>query len=187
MSAQSPLAISGASTRLLRRSHMERFSVCLALIVLAGCQAQTPAVHLQGEPVALSRLAGQWDGQYWGGSSGRRGVISFSLAAGSDTLYGDVTMLGLQGQPLNTVDAPDVHKAHVRVARSLRIDFVRAASDAVAGTLEPYMAPDCNCVVSTTFRGTIVADTISGAFVTRNAGTLLSEGSWRVVRRGTSR
>jgi hypothetical protein len=40
---------------------------------------------------------------------------------------------------------------------------------------------------STTFRGTIVADTIRGTFATRNAGTLVSEGAWRVVRRPTSR
>jgi hypothetical protein len=166
---------------------MKRTLACLALVVIAGCQSRSPAVRLQGEPVVLARLVGEWDGQYWGGSSGRSGVLSFSLASGSDTLYGDVTMLGSQGQRLNAIESPDVHKAHVRVAQSLRVDFVRVAEDAVAGTLEPYRAPDCDCVVSTTFRGRVVADTISGTFVTRDAGTVLSEGSWRVVRRRTSR
>jgi hypothetical protein len=87
------------------------------------------------------------------------------------------------GQPLRPADEGEQHRAHTRLAQSLRIDFVRVAPGAVSGTLEPYTAPDCNCIVSTTFTGMIQRDTIRGTFATRGKNGGSRDGEWRLVRK----
>ncbi|HET9012088.1 MAG TPA: hypothetical protein VFN38_09765 [Gemmatimonadaceae bacterium] len=159
---------------------------CLAVVLSAGCRTQNLPVQLQGEPTAIAWLAGDWGGEYWGGQSGRSGTINFFLAPGTDSAYGDVTMLTPVGRPLVPVDAMDEHRLHVRAAQSLRIDFVSVAGGEVTGMLEPYLSPDCDCAVSTTFRGRVSGNVISGTFVTSSKTGLRSEGLWRVTRRGTT-
>ena len=51
------------------------------------------------------------------------------------------------------------------------------------GSLEPYVAPDCNCVVTTVFRGTVAGNQIQGDFVTRGESGLRQEGRWSVTRK----
>ena len=48
--------------------------------------------------------------------------------------------------------------------------------------MEPYVAPDCNCLVTTTFSGVVVGDTASGKYITEAPAILTQEGVWRVVR-----
>jgi hypothetical protein len=69
--------------------------------------------------------------------------------------------------------------------RGLTIRFVRIAGDSVSGSLDPYAAPDCDCVLSTTFTGRVRANRIDGTFITLGGaprGTPL-RGRWRVTRR----
>ena len=51
------------------------------------------------------------------------------------------------------------------------------------GELEPYIAPDCECVVRTIFRGVLEGDRVEGEYVTRSDGGLQQEGRWYVTRR----
>jgi hypothetical protein len=138
-------------------------------------------VRLQGDPVSIAWLAGSWTGEYWGGT-GRGGSLSFTLRSGSDSLYGDVTMMDLAGQPMRSADPTDVHRGHVHAPQQLRIDFVAVHADSIRGTLEPYVLPECECIVSTTFVGQVRGTQITGSFQTRNAGRLRAEGSWEMKR-----
>lgn len=158
----------------------------VTLVLLAACRSATPVVRLQGEATSMAWLAGAWDGEYWG-RTGRTGTLAFYLPSGTDSLYGDVTMLSTLGQPMIAADPMERHRQHVRSAQSLSISVVAVGGNVITGTLEPYVSPDCDCIVTTTFTGRIVGDTIDGRFVTRGSDGLLTEGEWRVTRRGTAR
>ena len=155
----------------------------LALVVAAACKTTPPTpITLQGDPRSISGLAGSWTGEYWGAAGGRGGSLSFTLRSGSDSLFGDVTMIDPRGQALRSADPTDAHAMHATSAQSLRIDFVAVRADSVRGTLEPYIAPDCECSVNTTFFGQVRSDKIAGTFVTRSAGRVRAEGSWEMRR-----
>ena len=154
-----------------------------ALVAIVGCQtAPSPPVRLQGDVRSISGLAGSWTGEYWGASGGRGGSLAFSLRSGSDSLFGDVTMVDPRGQTLRSADPSDVHAMHATSAQQLRIDFVAAQGDSIRGTLEPYIAPDCECTVNTTFFGQVRSDKITGTFQTRSAGRVRADGSWEMRR-----
>jgi len=158
----------------------------LAVFLVTGCQStpQRP-VRLEGDPASLARLAGTWSGQYWGGAGGRGGSLSFTLRSGSDSLYGDVAMVDPRGQTIRAADPASVHAMHVASPQQLRIDFVAVRADSVRGVLEPYIAPDCECTVNTTFFGQVRGNEIKGTFQTRNGGRVQAEGSWEMKRTGT--
>jgi hypothetical protein len=162
---------------------MTRLLGCLALVALASCQYGSTPIQLQGEPAAIAALTGDWHGEYWSNASERRGSLRFFIGAGADSSFGDVTMFTPMGQLLRPADEGEQHRAHTRLAQSLRIDFARVGGGAVTGTLEPYIAPDCNCTVSTTFTGTIQRDTIRGTFATRGESGGSRDGEWRLVRK----
>lgn len=54
----------------------------------------------------------------------------------------------------------------------------------VEGALEPYVAPDCRCVVTTRFHGTVLGAGIVGDYVTEAGQGLRQRGTWRVRRKG---
>lgn len=160
----------------------------LALVLAAGCRTTPPVpVHLEGDPASLARLVGTWTGQYWGGAGGRGGSLAFALRAGSDSLYGDVTMIDPRGETIRPADPSGVHAMHVASPQQLRIDFVAAQADSIRGVLEPYIGPDCQCTVSTTFFGQVRGDDIKGTFVSRTGGRVRAEGQWEVKRVGDAK
>ena len=155
----------------------------LAFVAVVACKTAPPTpVQLQGDPRSIAGLAGSWTGEYWGAAGGRGGSLAFTLRAGTDSLFGDVTMVDPRGQAVRAADPTDVHAMHAASSQSLRIDFVAVRADSVRGTLEPYIAPDCECSVNTTFFGQVRSDKIAGTFVTRSAGRVRAEGSWEMRR-----
>jgi hypothetical protein len=157
--------------------------LAVAVLSVVGCRYQPPPILLQGTPPEIAGLAGEWSGEYSGAQSGRSGSIVLRITAGRDTAFGDVTMVGDAGQRVVAADDARDHLAHARSADVLRITFVRVAEGRVSGALEPYTAPDCRCVVSTTFSGAVQGDVVQGTFVTRGASGLEQTGRWRVTRR----
>jgi hypothetical protein len=87
-----------------------------------------------------------------------------------------------QGPLLPADAASGIHQTHARAADVLQITFVRVGTGTVEGMLEPYVAPDCKCVVTTVFRGTIKGNAIDGEFTTRGPQGLEQRGTWRVER-----
>ena len=168
---------------------MRRSSIAGLVVALAvGCRTvpQTPA-PLQGDPTSISHLAGSWTGEFWGGAGGRGGSLSFSLRSGTDSLYGDVTMIDPRGEPIRSADPSDVHAQHVRSPQQLRIDFVAVRGDSIRGVLEPYIGPECQCPVSTTFFGQVNGARITGTFQSRHSGRVQAEGSWEMKRVGDAK
>lgn len=157
----------------------------LASALTLACRTVPPApVHLEGDPVSLAALAGTWQGEYWGGADGRGGSLTFSLRAGSDSLYGDVTMVDPRGQIVRAADPMETHRLHVTSPQQLRIDFVAVRADSVSGRLEPYVSAGCDCAVATTFVGRVSGNRLDGRFNTRSGGRELAEGRWEMKRTG---
>ncbi len=148
------------------------------------CNYTPPPVPVGGDSASIAQLTGRWIGEYRGIESGRTGSIVFELKSSGDSATGDVLMDARQGGAhIQPADSPEQHRLHATTPQMLFIRFVGVKDGKVAGQLEPYVAPDCDCVVYTVFTGFVRADTIDGTFFTE-ARTLLSQrGEWRVVRR----
>ena len=155
-----------------------------AFVALAACHFTPTHVPLRGSASDIARLAGHWDGEYSSAASGRSGAIIFEISAGVDTAHGDVLMTPQFGQPLRAADAGTrMHEEHVRSTELLTVRFVRIDGGALRGMLEPYIAPDCQCAVTTIFRGVVTGDRIEGTYTTRGPNDLVQEGRWAATRR----
>jgi hypothetical protein len=153
-------------------------------VALVGCAPyQAPIVPVSGDVRSLAMLAGHWEGDYHGTQSGRTGSISFTLSAVGDSATGEVIMDDpLHQYVVRPADTPEQHRLHATKAQGLFIRFVGVRDGGVYGRLEPYTAPDCDCVVSTGFTGYVHGDTVSGTFFTEASTSLTQNGVWRVVR-----
>jgi hypothetical protein len=162
-----------------------RLAATCTLAAVAACHQQAPTVALRGAPGEIAALAGRWEGEYGSGQSGRSGAISFTITARGDSAFGDVLMMPAGGQRIVAADADTRgHASHASGPEVLHIDFVQVASGgSVEGALEPYIAPDCRCIVTTVFRGIVRGNAISGEFVTRGDAALRQTGSWSVRRK----
>jgi len=151
--------------------------------VLAACHYQPTPVPLRGSRSDVAGLAGTWEGDYSSVDSRRGGSITFTIRPGTDTAFGDVAMITAMGDPLLAADASTrAHAQHVRAPELLRVTFVQVSDGELEGELEPYVAPDCRCVVTTVFRGAVTGDRIEGTYVTRGADGLRQEGRWSMRR-----
>ena len=166
---------------------MSRRALCVAALpLLLACAPPPPSpVALQGSRSEISALAGEWTGTFASADSRRVGNILFTIRPGADTAYGDVVMMSERtGQQVVAEDAGTrQHLGHAPSAEYLRITFVHVSDGVVEGALEPYVAPDCHCVVNTVFRGTVRGAAIEGEYVTRGDARLRQVGTWRVQRR----
>jgi hypothetical protein len=161
-------------------------SAVLLPLVLAACGASRSPVPVVGTSNDLSPLAGDWAGDYSSAESGRRGSISFSLRAATDSAFGDVTMIpaGL-GRPLQPWRGGENITGAVQVAPSttLTIRFVRIEAGHVSGTLDPYADPQTGARLLTTFSGELKGNTITGGYTTRLPSGETQSGRWSVQRR----
>ena len=162
---------------------MRRILAMLVLVGSAACQYRPTPISLQGEPASIAGLRGEWAGEYWSEGSERRGALNFSISSSADSAYGDVIMFTPLGQQVRPVDTGEIHRMHSGSTQALRIDFVRVGGGMISGTLEPYVAPDCNCQVSTTFTGNVAGDTLRGTFVTNGVQGGNRDGRWMMARR----
>ncbi len=160
--------------------------LALAVVAAAGCAGHPASVPVQASAGEVAALAGRWEGEYSSTETGRGGSIVFTLTAGRDSAQGDVLMIpagsrqavvsALPGGPPFTQAGP--------TPAVLTIRFVRLEQGHVSGTLDPYRAPDCDCVVSTTFVGTLAGERITGTYTTRGVPRDAPvTGRWEVRRR----
>jgi hypothetical protein len=158
----------------------------LVALVLASCRYQPASVPVRGAASDIAALAGTWEGEYSSDESRRGGSITFTIRAGSDTAFGDVAMIPGVGAPLVAADAAShVHLQHVGAPDLLRVTFVSVSGGLVEGALEPYVAPDCKCVVTTVFRGALTDGRLTGDYVTQGENGLRQRGRWSLRRRGS--
>jgi hypothetical protein len=153
-------------------------------VALAACATNPQRVPVVAEQADISSLTGQWDGEYSSAASGRAGSITFSLVAGRDTATGDVVMVPRGSDQPAPADRQSGAQLIARAPQVLRISFVRVLGANVSGTIEPYRAPDCDCILSTTFVGKLRGDTVEGTFSTTGGPTDSPQsGRWKVTRK----
>jgi hypothetical protein len=167
------------------RGGLLRLAAVSAILTAACTYAGTP-VPLRGRATDIAALAGRWDGEFWSEESRRNGSLLFTIRAGTDTAFGDVVLTPTSFEPVIAADAKDpVHLQHSRAPEVLRIHFVTVRERVIQGEIEPYVAPDCKCVVVTEFLGTVEGDAIDGTYTTRGPG-IRQEGRWSMRRTGAS-
>ncbi|HKP74287.1 MAG TPA: hypothetical protein VJT67_02035 [Longimicrobiaceae bacterium] len=164
-----------------------RLTLAAGLVALAAACASTPEprVPVSISPADLSRLAGEWTGEYNSAITGRSGSIVFHLTATADSAHGDVVMVPrATGLPLRPAMLREEMTIQPQQARPLTIRFARFEGDRVTGAMDPYVDPDCNCPVSTTFQGMVRGNRIEGTFETSGApaGHPVT-GRWSVERK----
>jgi hypothetical protein len=171
------------------RHRMKTLTLAALLAPLAGCHYKPTPVPLQASSADISALAGKWEGEYASNQTGRTGSITFIVQAGKDTAYGDVVLIpAISNVPITAADAPSgAHWRHSANSQLLRITLVRIRAGMVQGVLEPYVAPDCTCLVTTTFRGSIHGEAIEGDYLTTGEYGLSQTGKWRVTRLAESK
>jgi len=150
-----------------------------------GCATKTPGIELTSSDFDLNPLVGVWRGDYSNPQTGRRGTIAFSLRAGESFASGNIVMIPKPDSLLTPEERELVSDVPATGRSVLSIHFVRKQGGNLNGTLDPYRAPDCDCIVNTTFQGSFADErTIQGTFTTvpSKAGTSITTGTWKVVR-----
>ena len=157
----------------------------ISLILTAGCTYAGTPVPVRGRATDIAALTGRWDGEFWSDESRRNGSLLFTIRPGTDTAFGDVVLTPASFEPVIAADArggdPAVHLRHSRAPEVLRIHFVTVRERLIQGEIEPYIAPDCKCVVVTEFLGTVSGDVIEGTYTTRGPG-IRQQGRWSMRR-----
>lgn len=162
-----------------------KFALLGAALIATACTPVVLKTPVSGTPTAVSRLVGDWQGDYTGGESGRRGVITFRLRAGADTAEGDVIMQSRTDADPSAPNAPPVGWESLRTTHEpLSIRFVFVSDSVVTGVLNPYRDPECGCALTTTFRGTLRGDAMEGTFHSEGSSIshIPTDGRWRVKR-----
>jgi hypothetical protein len=144
-----------------------------------ACALPKRSIEISADDFDVSPLIGQWSGEYANPETGRSGTVAFTLRAGESAAFGEVVMVP------NTaaLGVPSGSSAQARTP--LRINFIRKEGGGVVGTLDPYVDPECNCRVKTTFQGKFSdSATIEGTFATEGVagGRAPTGGNWRVKR-----
>jgi hypothetical protein len=153
------------------------------VILVSACQFNPTPVAIAGDPGSIRALAGTWSGTYLGTDTRRTGNITFTIRTEDDSAFGDVQMEPPPGAGiLRPADDPMLHRAHARGPQFLAVRFVGVVGGEISGALEPYVAPDCECTVRTTFTGRVIMDTVRGTFETRAPLLAVQTGTWAITR-----
>ena len=167
-----------------RQTFRARATIAATALVVSSCASVSPNVPLRGDCETIVQLVGKWEGVYSAEASGRSGVISFSLRAGSDTAQGDVLMVPRNDQNTGNTAADDPIRKPPPSVALLTIRFVAAARNEIRGVLDPYTDPVCGCLLTTRFQGRLNGDEITGTF--ESTGTEIfhgtTQGKWSVRR-----
>lgn len=158
--------------------------IAVLAFLVAACAGNPAPFQIDVAPADHAQLEGRWVGSFDNERTGRYGTIVFALQASADTAFGEVFMPLAQDQWVgdrNRQDKPLLATVFEPPA-VLTIQLVRVRGNQVAGILDPYVSPDCDCVVVTIFAGLIDGDVIRGTFVTEGQAARVAEGVWHVAR-----
>jgi hypothetical protein len=167
---------------------MRRATLLLAAglaVSTVACASKTPGIELTSSDFDLNPLVGVWRGNYTNPQAFRTGTIGFSLRAGESFASGNVVMIP-KADSLLTAEEREMLNGESPTGRAvIPIRFIRKEGGSLTGTLDPYRAPDCDCMVTTTFQGTFTdSGTIAGTFTTvpSKPGSTITSGTWKVTR-----
>jgi hypothetical protein len=163
-------------------SRLRSIAILLAAAALA-CGGPSTPVPVRGD---IAALEGQWVGEYHSSESGRAGSIVFTLTAGSDTAQGDVIMVPADYRPRGPNIPGQDAMSGPRMPRSelLTVQFVVAERGVVQGQLNPYRDPECGCLLTTVFTGTLEGDRLGGTYRSwHEESDRVVQGVWQVERK----
>ena len=156
-----------------------------AILAIGGaCMPLLSNTRVRGDRASIEQLVGQWEGTYSSAETGRSGIITFVLRAGTDTAQGDVIMSPHVDNAQQADRGVEAGRSPQPISQVLTIRFVRAAGNDVLGVLDSYPDPVCGCSLETRFRGRLSGDEIKGEFETRSSEIFhrASGGVWAVRR-----
>jgi hypothetical protein len=162
-----------------------RIAALILPVLVTACSSSggsspspSPSVPVGGAKSDLAALDGRWEGEYSSPDTGRTGSIVFEFKGGTGA--GDVLMM-----PKKTASAnPTPAETLASMPQILEIRFVSAEGGELSGQLLPYTDPDCNCQVTTAFKGRREGAAIRGTFSTARtaAPDKKANGTWIVQR-----
>ncbi len=159
---------------------MRANSIMFAFL-LAACSMRPGArVPFDVNAEEISRMNGNWVGEYSSTATGRSGSIVFALTGDQKSASGEVvmysTIVTVPANPVTSVRAS--HAADV-----LSINIVRATDDVVTGKLDPYRDPNTGATLTTTFTGRMAGDTMEGTYESLSSESNVPQrGRWKVKR-----
>lgn len=179
---------------------IKRMLCLLPLAIAAACSSgpppsPSPEIGVQGEKQSLKALSGHWEGTFLNPVNGRTGSIVFDITSGGKEARGDILMIPPGSkkplEPSKKASASDTLKTMPRI---LEINFFEATGNELTGTVGPYEDIDCGCDATSSFKGTLSADTIQGTFRTDYfdfngnplTGKASTTGTWKVNRTAKS-
>ena len=149
-------------------------------VVFSSCSGSK--VPVLGDEEGIQMLAGKWKGTYTNPVTGGSGFIEFNLKAGTDSAKGNVVMTPKESKL--PYEPANEHNEPYSEPRALTISFVKVTGGYVSGMLDKYLAPECNCVMETSFTGKLEDNIIKGTFKTVNTDTGdSSTGEWEVEKK----
>lgn len=160
-----------------------RLIMAFTAVAALACAGNPAPVPVEASPAGHKLLEGTWVGTYEGERADRYGSIVFTLDATADTARGDVLMLPDDQPNGRRGDPGEIAATAPKPPTVLSIRFVRVRGNEVTGTLDPYLSPDCACVVVSIFTGFIDRNRISGTYVTEGQFARVAEGRWQVERK----
>ena len=167
---------------------MERArQIVVAALAVASiaCASTPPGFGVTSSDFDVGPLVGVWRGDYTSPQTGRTGTIGFTLRAGESFAAGNVVMIP-KPDSLLTPEERELFSDTPPSGRAvLKFNYLRKEGNNVTGTLDPYRAPDCDCIVNTTFYGVFKDErTLEGTFtnVPTKAGSTISTGTWKATR-----
>ena len=154
-----------------------------ASMFVTACATVASNVPVRGDPNTIRKLVGNWEGVYSSSATGRSGIITFALRAGTDTAQGEVIMIPRSDRDQMNV-SDDVIRRRTAPAELLTIRFVAASDDRIVGRLDPYTDPVCGCMLTTRFVGKLNGDEIKGTFTSTGSEVFhnTTDGTWSVRR-----
>jgi hypothetical protein len=162
----------------MARLHSIVPALLIAAAASSGCKSSNPSPHVPVAGSDVAALAGRWEGEYSSEATGRSGSIVFELKRGDRVAHGDVYM-----KPRDLAVESALPGASQPIPQILTINFVSASGGVLTGTMDPYLSPDCDCEVQTTFVGRLSGDTIEGTFTTTPTGAAaITTGRWKMNR-----
>lgn len=166
------------------------FAVAAIGLGESACAYNPPPVPVYASRADWEILAGHWTGTYTTSSTGRRGVIEFTLSADDGQAFGDVVMFA-DGEPAPyrryPPGYPQLGPTNQPYAQLLTIRFVRAERGLISGTIASYWDPDRRCQASAMFLGEAKPREIDGTFTSIcEDGVRQLRGKWRVTRQAAS-
>ncbi|MFL5477826.1 MAG: hypothetical protein ACJ79X_02300 [Gemmatimonadaceae bacterium] len=167
---------------------MQRAKIFTALagsLLTLACATTPPGTEISSSDFDVQPLVGVWRGSFGSAQTGRSGTVALTLRAGESSAKGNVVLLPRPDSLLTPEEREAPENVNMPGRLVVGITFIRKEGGSLRGTLDPYTAPDCNCIVATTFQGMFTdANTIEGSFTTvpSKAGASVSTGVWKVTR-----